>query len=218
MRNYVFDFCGTLIDKQTHELIKFYCLRYLKLGYFKKYTEERKHRLKFDIQYIENNIDPGHFADWMANRVRLSRSFELIKELIDSGHHIYIATVASERLIDAFLTKFLQKGSYTIFGSQSEGIVTGDKKADWVARLDNAIFFTDSLADEPVFKFCQEILFSEFSTTEFRAYALTHNLRDVNDFLEEYRLSTYCSVVPDLRLSHAVSQAARANLCIETTK
>lgn len=201
MRKYVFDFCGTLINKQTHELIKFYCVRYLKLGYFKKYTAEHKLWFEFDLQYIEDNIDSSHFADWMVNRVRLAKSFELIMHLVEAGHHVYIATIASESLIDAFLSKFLQRGSYTIFGSRPERIVNGDKKADWVARLGNAVFFTDSLADEPVFKFCDEVIFSEYSTNKFRSYALAKNLCDVHDFLDEYRLPISCTAAGDQRLS-----------------
>ena len=218
MRRYVFDFCGTIIDKQTHELIKIYCFRYLKFSYFKKYFEERQHRLEFDLEYIENNIDIQHFAEWMANKVRLARSFELIKELVESGHHIYIATIASERLIDAFLINFLQTGSYTIFGSRPGGIVNGDKKADWVKRLENAVFFTDSLADEPVFKYCQEVVYSEYSTTEFESYAQTRNLRDVHVFLKELRLSTSCTAVTDLRLSQTGLKAAPANSRFASTQ
>ena len=61
---YIFDFCGTIINKKTHLMIKWYCLLNGHFYFFFKYFS-KKNGIDFDINFIRRHIDIKKLASFI---------------------------------------------------------------------------------------------------------------------------------------------------------
>ena len=103
-RQYVFDFCGTIVSKQTHSLLKYYCLNKLEFKYFLKYTKKKNKWKQFDIEYLENIDDISQVANYILSKNQLTLTYEFIKSNL-LNTKITILTIASSRLVSEILIK-----------------------------------------------------------------------------------------------------------------
>ena len=176
MKEYVFDFCGTLINRQTHSLLKSYCLRKLYFNYFKKYFLIKKEFFKYDLNYIEKYIDPNDFVSYMRRKIRYGQCYKILEQCNQKQYKITILTRASKLLIKQYFTKNLPHIRCNIIGSTEKKIIDGCEKAKILKSIDKNVFFTDHLNDLKAINVAQKTYISEFANKNMLEYARSNRL------------------------------------------
>ena len=176
-RQYVFDFCGTIVSKQTHSLLKYYFFRKFELKYFLKYTKKKSEWMQFDVEYIDNMYDISDLANYILLKNQLTLTSRFIKKKL-SNDEIIILTIANKRLVSKLL-KLIGIYNFKIHGSESNYLIDGFKKGNIISNYKNIYFFTDSMNDIHCFKYSDLVIYSEYSQNE-----LIHYVKGKNNFCD----------------------------------
>tara|TARA_B110000971_G_C20020716_1_gene506203 strand:- start:699 stop:1271 length:573 start_codon:yes stop_codon:yes gene_type:complete len=178
---YIFDFCGTIINRKTHLMIKWYCLLYGHFSFFNKYVSKQK-GIEYDIVYINKYVDIKRLAAFIF---RWSKPTKLLIEnraiLKDNQTSIILTAAMDEVVKEILVLNGLLVPNQRIIGSNSCHIIDGNAKRKIVEKLKDkhpskeVIFFTDSWDDEPVFDLADEVIFSEFLDKKCKSLLTTDN-------------------------------------------
>ena len=168
-KQYVFDFCGTIISKQTHSLLKYFFLKNFNLGYFKKYFLPKDLWLNFDLNYLNSIDNLCPLANYIVENSKATLVYDLIKNHL-LNEKILILTVADKRLVIEILS-LLGIYNYEIHGSEIYLLMNGNIKGEILKEYQNVVFFTDSLNDFPCFKYANSVVMSEYSESELLVFA-----------------------------------------------
>ena len=178
---YIFDFCGTIIDKKTHLMIKWYCLFHGHFYFFIKYFSKNK-GIEYDINYINKYINIKKLAFFIFRWSNPTNLFFHNKVFLIDNHITYILTAAMDELVkEILLLNGIALSNGRLIGSNNNEIINGNVKRKVVERLKKqhlnkeVIFFTDSWDDQPVFEVADKVVFSEFLDNKCKSLLNTDN-------------------------------------------
>lgn len=181
MKNYFFDFCGTLIKEQTHEQIKYFCKEKKLYFYFIKIFVPKKYKIKYDCFFLNFFNLHSEFTDWLVSNVSMTMSFSVLKKLILTDQNIKILTLADKKTIELYLLKLTGK-SFDVLGSTFKYTIKPSDKAKIISNYQYSVFFTDSFIDLPAIEVSTEVVFSEFSSQRLIKYCKKNNYTYVGDY------------------------------------
>ena len=178
---YIFDFCGTIINKKTHLMIKWYCLFHGHFSFFIKYFS-KKNVIDFDISYINKHINIKKLAFFIFRWSTTTNLFFHNKIFLTDNHTTYILTAAMDQVVkEILLLNGVIISNDRLIGSNKNVIITGNLKRKIVERLKNehpnkeVIFYTDSWDDQPVFNVADKVVFSGILDNKCKSLLNTHN-------------------------------------------
>ena len=140
--------------------------------YFKKYLIKRQDWLKYDIEYIEklDELKLNNLARYIYSKSNTTLVCDFIKSEIPN-QEILIITVASARLVSQILA-LIGIENYQIYGSKIDSLINGDIKSQFIKKMRNIVFFTDSMNDYPCFKYAELIIYSEYAEKSLLDYVI----------------------------------------------
>ena len=164
---YIFDFCGTIINKKTHLMIKWYCLLNGHFSFFIKYFT-RKKGIDFDIKYISKYVNIKKLALFIFKWSNETNLFLINKSFFKHNHSSYVLTAAMDELVNEILILYgINISNDQLIGSNRNKIINGNVKKLIIEKLKKenpykqVVFFTDSWDDQPVFDVVDKVVFSE---------------------------------------------------------
>lgn len=179
---YIFDFCGTIINKKTHLMIKWYCLIHFKVKFFKKYLTKYNSGIGYDIAFIKNHLNIISLAKFISQYSKETELFSLNKHLLTKFDSTIILTAAMDDLVkEILIIKGINISKNKLIGSNKNIIIDGNVKKLIVEKLikqnpgKKFTFFTDSWDDQPVFNIVDKVIFSELLDHKCKTLINTHS-------------------------------------------
>lgn len=185
---YVFDFCGTLINKQTHQLIKFFAAKTLQLSYFKKYLGSTNNNIAFDIEFLNQNNNRPKFVDFLLENTNTCQSFTILEKLSTTNSNTVVLTAACEETVKLFLS--LSNIEVQVVGSKIEKVIRAEEKSKFIGdQNDKAIFFTDHENDYLAIEKSHYCVLSEYRTKKLENLILNNpSLEGKFEYIENFIL------------------------------
>lgn len=149
-------------------MIKWYCLFYFRISFFKKYLYG-KNGIEYDIKFIKNNLNIQSISRFIYRLSNQTKLFKLNRNLINKSESTIILTAAMDDLVhEILILNKIKIEKESIYGSNLNRIIDGYTKKEIVKKIKKEnpkktlIFFTDSWDDQPVFDEVDRVVFSEY--------------------------------------------------------